>query len=277
MATKEERKGPPIERKIVSAATGEAVVSGSQAAGATPGGKKGSARGLRIAAAVLWALAILAEAAAILMLNKTIYLPGENLTTWLIVALAVDLVLVVIGSQLWKKANRIDPASKKNKIKFWLWNNLGVIVSIVAFLPIIVVLLNNKNLDPKTKRLVSIVAAVALALGVATSYDWNPASQEDLAQAQEQAETLRDGQVFWTTWGRRHHLYEDCSSLSRSATLFFGTMDEAFDAGRAELCKFCEPRANAGEVAVLSEQAREALPEGSADEPPDEAEAEQAA
>jgi hypothetical protein len=55
---------------------------------------------------------------------------------------------------LWKKANHIDPASEKNKAKFWLWNNLGTILSVLAFLPIIILVFTNKDLDKKSKGLV---------------------------------------------------------------------------------------------------------------------------
>jgi len=244
------QKKPPVERKIVDVSKGtEKTVSTAKTYAPTPEAK-GRAGGLRIAAVILWVLAILAEVAAILMLIRYIYVPEENLVTWLLVALGVDLVLLVIGSQLWKRANHIDPASKKNKVKFWLWNNLGLIVSIVAFLPILILFLNDKKLDGNAKKLVSIVAAVALAIGGLLAVDWNPVSQEELAEAQVQANEIGDGRVAWTTWGRRFHLYQDCSSLNQSATLFVGTVAEASEAGRAELCKFCEARAEAGERAL---------------------------
>jgi hypothetical protein len=109
-------------------------------------------------------------------------------------------------------------------------------------------LLNDKNLDAKTKRLVTIVAAVAIALGVGTSYDWNPVSEEALAAAQEQAEVVNADQVYWTTFGRKYHLYLDCSSLANSANLYQSTVNDSFEAGRVDLCKFCASRAEAGEV-----------------------------
>ena len=64
---------------------------------------------------------------------------------WLIGALVVDLILVIIGSQLWKKANRLDPASKQSSVKFFLWNNMGLIASVICFLPIVILLLANKE------------------------------------------------------------------------------------------------------------------------------------
>ncbi len=65
--------------------------------------------------------------------------------------MVVDLVLVVIGSMLWKKSNRLDPASEKNKFMFFMQSQLGLVVSAIAFLPLIIFILTSKNLDKKQK------------------------------------------------------------------------------------------------------------------------------
>lgn len=172
-------KKKPVERKIISASEAKkeskkTVSSGEQRKvqeakhapeGSTP---KGRAIGRRVAAVILWIVGILFEVAALLILNGTIYI-GDNKLLFLLIALGLDLIAVIIASQLWKKANHIDPASEKNKVKFFLWNNLGVIASIIAFLPILILLLKNKDLDAKTKKIASIVAAVALVAAVGTS------------------------------------------------------------------------------------------------------------
>jgi hypothetical protein len=188
--------------------------------GATTGTKppKQQAAILRVLAVCMWVLAITAEAAAILILNKWIY-TGDSFITWLIVALVVDLIFVVIGSQFWKKSNRIDSASGKDKIKFWLWNNLGVIVSVIAFLPIIILTLNDKKMDKKTKKIVTVVGAVALLIAGGTSYEWNPVSLEDAFPVDNVQETSIGNDVYWTRLGKKYHLYQDCSSLTR-LTLF---------------------------------------------------------
>ena len=67
---------------------------------------KGRASTLRLVAALLWVLAIAAEVGAIILLKR----PPVNMV-WLIVLIVVDLALAVAGSLLWKKANRLDPAS----------------------------------------------------------------------------------------------------------------------------------------------------------------------
>ena len=65
--------------------------------------------------------------------------------TWLIVFIALDLIFVVIGSLLWKKANRLNPASEKNGFKFFVQNQLGLIIAVIAFLPIVIMVFTNKN------------------------------------------------------------------------------------------------------------------------------------
>jgi hypothetical protein len=213
-----------------------AETKGGAVAGAKP--PKQQAAILRVLAVCMWVFAITAEVMAILILNKWIY-TGDSFTTWLIVALAVDLIFVVIGSQFWKKSNRIDPASGKDKLKFWLWNNLGVIVSVIAFLPIIILMLNDKKMDKKVKRIVTVVGATALLIAGGTSYEWNPVSLEDAFPAANAQETNIGSEVYWTRFGKKYHLYQDCSSLTRSDTLFSGTVNDAYEAKRLELCAFC--------------------------------------
>ena len=102
-------------------------------------------------------MAIGFEVGAILLLNR----PPIS-TVWLIVLIAVDLIFAVVGSLLWKKANRLDPASEKDKVRFFLQNQLGAIISIIAFLPLVILILTNKDMNGKQKGLVGAVAVVAL-------------------------------------------------------------------------------------------------------------------
>lgn len=193
----------------------------------------------RWGAVILWVLALAFEVLTIMVINGYLYIPG-NILTYIIIGLVADLALVVIGSQLWKKSNHIDPASKKNKVKFFLWNNMGLIAALICFVPVIVILLKQKDLDPKVKKIATIIAAVAAVVAGATSIDWNPASAEELAQAQSDAAAYTvDGSVYWTQFGKRYHLDEDCQSLRNSATLYRGTVEEAFEAKRGTPCKFC--------------------------------------
>lgn len=197
------------------------------------------AKGFRIGAWVLWLVGIAFEVLAILMLNKTMYVAPEKFNLFFFGALAVDLVAVVIASQLWKKANHIDPASEANKAKFVLHNNLGVIMSIIAFLPILILLLRNKDLDKKTKKIASIVAAAALLVAGLSSVDYHPVSQEQLAEAKQEVEQNTDGTVYWTQFGKSYHYDPDCHTIKNSKNVYYGTIEEAFEAKRSDPCDYC--------------------------------------
>ena len=208
--------------------------------GAKPAPAKGNATTLRIGSVILWLVAIALEVVAILVFRKVIPTSSETMFWVLgIGALVLDLICVIIGSTLWKKANRIAPASRANKVKFWLWNNMGVIVSVIAFAPLIVPLLTDKNADGKTKKIGSVVAVVALLIAGLLSYDFDPVAKEDLDAA---TGVYGDASVYWTARGSVYHSCEDCYSLDRTDELTFGTVDQAIAANRQRLCKICAKR-----------------------------------
>ena len=79
----------------------------------------------RVWAIICWVIAIAFEVIGILKLTDVInWFNGLDLTTFLIICIVLDLIFVIIGSLLWKKANHIDPISEKNQIKFWTRNIL---------------------------------------------------------------------------------------------------------------------------------------------------------
>ena len=180
------------EKKIIDADTGLEVKAGSKKKPVSSTGAPmheaapvGNAKTLRIGAILLWVLALVFEVLAVLVVAGKVDLKFMSELAQLIVFLVLDLICVVIGSQLWKKANHIDPASEKNPTKFWLWNNMGVIVSTVAFIPFVIVLLSSKETDKKTKAIGTVVAIIALMLAGVSSYDFNPVSEEQQAAAIE--------------------------------------------------------------------------------------------
>lgn len=197
--------------------------------------ESGSATGLRIGAIILWLLAIGCEAVGILMLFGKIEITFISTLAAIIGLIVIDLIFVIIGSLLWKKSNRIDPASKKNKVKFFLWNNMGLIACIIAFVPYIVLLLSNKNLDKKTKTIATIAAIIALLIGGACSIDYNPISIEE----KNSAENIIKGEVYGTTFGKCYHLYSDCQAINKSDVKTYATVTEAIESNHTRLCKFC--------------------------------------
>jgi len=206
---------------------------------AKPAPENGNPMGLRIGAVILWVAAIIFEVLAILIVAGKINMTFLPVKWQLIVMIVLDLICVIVGAQLWKKANHIDPVSEQNKVKFWLWNNMGVIACVVAFVPIIILMLANKNLDKQTKVLCTVVAVIALLIGGLVSYDWNPISLE---QKEAAVEALGDTDVYWAPFGKVYHTHEDCQALNHSETLTFGTVDQAIAAGRTRLCSFCAGR-----------------------------------
>lgn len=202
---------------------------------------EGKPTGLRVGAIVLWVAAIAFEVLAILILFGKITLTFMPTLAQIIIALVLDLACVSVGSNLWKKANHIDPASESNKVKFWLWNNLGLIVTAFAFVPFIILSLTNKNADKKTKTIATVVAVIALLVGGLVSYDWNPVSQEGKDTA---IETLGDQDVYWTQFGKVYHTHEDCGHLNNSDELFTGTVEAAMENNKPRICKDCAKKDN---------------------------------
>ncbi len=204
---------------------------------------KGKARNLRIIAVISWIVAIGAEVLAILVLRKV---PIN--TTWLILLIIAALLFAVIGSLLWKKSNRLDPASEKDRVKFFIQNQLGLIISIIAFLPLVILIFTNKDLSGKQKGLVGTIAVIALAIAGLTGIDFNPPSQEQYLEQTQQVESLNNGLnlVYWTKSGHSYHLYQDCSYINTDRTdeIFEGTVAQARELKNiTDLCDRCENRA----------------------------------
>lgn len=197
----------------------------------------------RVWAIICWVLAIAFEVIGILRLTDVInWFSGLDITAFLIICIVLDLIFVIIGSLLWKKANRIDPASEKNKVKFWLWNNLWTIVAVVAFLPLIVLVFTDKDLDKKSKKLVGSIAIVALAVAGLVSYDRDPISSEQLELAQKEVlQVSPSGTVYWAEYSKKYHVDKDCPAFSNSETVYEWTVADAFERGLTDPCRRCIP------------------------------------
>ena len=221
------------KKKIVAADSGKVVEAGSRKKKAAA--PVGNATGLRVGAVALWVVALAFEVVALFILNGKINLTFMPSLYQIIIALVLDLICVIIGSQLWKKANHIKPASEKNKLLFWLWNNMGLIVCAIAFIPFVILTLTNKNADKKTKTIATVVAIIALLIGGVASYDFNPVSEE---QQQAAIEAISDD-VYWSPFGKVYHTHDDCQSLNKTDTLTYGNVEEAIADGRTRLCAFC--------------------------------------
>lgn len=202
------------------------------------GDRKERAKSKRILAIVLWLLAITCEVFGILRLTDKI--DWLDKVPFVIGAIVLDLAFFIPGSLLWKKANHIDPISEKNKVGFWCWNNLGTILSVLAFLPIIIFVLTNKDLDKKDKTIVTAVAAVALLIAGISSYDFNPVSSEKLNDAQKEViAKIGEDKVYWAKTSKKYHVDPDCPAFSRSEEVYEGTVADAYERNITDPCRRC--------------------------------------
>ena len=44
-------------------------------------------------------------------------------------------IFAIAGSLMWKAANKHDPARESEKARFFFQNQLGAIITVIAFLP----------------------------------------------------------------------------------------------------------------------------------------------
>ena len=236
--------------------SGAARENASRAFVPTPESKQQAGK-FRMYGILLWVLAVVAEIIAMVILFQKD--PEIDLTTGkralLIGILVVDLILLVVGSMYWKKANRYDPASKQNTLKFFFQNQLGVVVAAIAFLPVVILAFIKKE------YLIGAIAALFMVGGGAASADYNPPSQEEYAQQISEVETLT-GQdfVYWTKSGSKYHLYDDCRYINTSKTteIFEGSVADARkEKNITELCSACRTKVMK-ERGITEEQLQEA-------------------
>jgi hypothetical protein len=221
---------------------------------------KSKASTFRVIAFIGWIIAIGLEVFAIFKLLNPLNM------TWLIVVVVIALALAITGNLLWKKATRLDPASEKNKFKFFVNNQLGAIMSALAFLPLLIMVLTNKDMSGKQKGILGSIVGVALLAAVGTGIDFNPPSVEQYTEQTRRVEELT-GQnlVYWTASGKSYHLYNTCHHINRDVTkeIFEGTVADARELKNiTDLCNTCANKAekeknNAFEEAVEMEDAEQ--------------------
>lgn len=195
----------------------------------------------RMIALGLWAVAIILELVAIFWLLRPSFdelVASQGFPQWrwwtLMGFLAVIGVLAIGGSILWKQANRLDPASEKEPVKFFIQNQLGAIIAILAFLPLIAMIFLNKDMDAKQKN---IAGGAAVVMALAATYmgiDFQPLSKEQVAvESQVVKQLVGQDLVWWSEGGGVVHLCENVSDLNNATTaLSSGPISSAFGAGK---------------------------------------------
>src|SRR3954453_18038280 len=143
-------------------------------------GQKSAATRLRLFAAISWIMAIGAEIAGIVLLRQHKFDHG-NLP--LLIGILVGIAIFAIaGSLMWKAANKQDPARESDRARFFFQNQLGAIITVIAFLPLLALIFMDKDMDPKNKKIAGGVGAVLAVVATLIGVSWNPPSVEQYTQ-----------------------------------------------------------------------------------------------
>lgn len=225
----------------------------------TPEAKKKSLT-FRWIALGLWILAIATEAVGIFWLLRQREFVGEDgalvrdpdtglleeqgvtatFPQWAFVTLIVLLVVIAAlsigGSLLWKKANRLDPAEKSDTVRFFVQNQLGVIIAIIAFVPLIILIFLNKDMDKGQKTTAGIIGIALAAIAVFFGIDFTPSSVEQYTADQSAViQLLGEDEVFWVEGGQVYHVCDEVSDIQTGSEIVSGTTAEAVAAGKIRL------------------------------------------
>lgn len=143
-------------------------------------GQKSAATRLRLFAAIAWIIAIGGEVAGVVLLYRHTFDHGHlGLLIGLLVGIAV---FAIAGSLMWKAANKQDPASRADAAKFFFQNQLGAIITLIAFLPLIVLIFMDKDMDPKNKKIAGGLGAVLAVVATLIGVSYHPPSVEQYTQ-----------------------------------------------------------------------------------------------
>jgi len=225
---------------------------------------KKKATTFRVIAFILWIVAIAGEAVGIFWLLRQRELvsgsegeglrrdPETGLLTeasdavyefpqWAFISLIVLLVVIaalsIIGSILWKKANRLDPASKKDTVRFFVQNQLGAIIAIIAFVPLIILVFLNKDMSGAQKGIAGGLGIVLVLVAGYIGVDTNPASVEKYTADQSAViQLLGQDKVYWVEGGSVYHVCNDVSDIQNASSApGEGTTAQAVAEGKQRL------------------------------------------
>ena len=192
-------------------------------------GQEAAAKRLRIFAVLSWIIAICGEVAGIVLLRQGRFDQG-NLP--LLIGILVGIAIFAIaGSLMWKAANRHDPARESDRARFFFQNQLGAIITVIAFLPLIVLIFMDKDMDPKNKKIAGGIGVLLAAGATLIGIDWNPPSVEQYTKDMNTcAEQIKTGQP---TTACSPEVAEQAKDIARdSKTVADATKDAAHPAGQ---------------------------------------------
>src|SRR5690606_24622838 len=156
---------------------------------------------------------------------------------WAFITLLVMIVAIaalsITGSFLWKKANRLDPARRSDTVRFFVQNQLGAIIAVIAFLPLIILIFLNKDMDKGQKATAGVIGVVLAAAAVALGIDYSPSSVEQYTADQSAViQLLGQDEVVWVDGGAVYHVCDEVSDIQTGSEKRTGTTAEAVEAGK---------------------------------------------
>lgn len=134
----------------------------------------------RIFASIAWIVAIGSEIGGVILLLRHKFDHGNM--GLLIGILVVIAIFAIAGNLLWKAANRHDPARASDTFRFFFQNQLGAIITVIAFLPLVLLIFTDKNMDPQTKKVAGGAGAVLAVIAALIGVSYNPPSVEQYTQ-----------------------------------------------------------------------------------------------
>src|SRR5690606_6222092 len=132
--------------------------------------------------------------------------------------------------------NRLDPAEKSDTVRFFVQNQLGAIIAIIAFVPLVILIFLNKDMDKGQKTTAGIVGIVLAALAVFIGVDFNPPSVEKYTADQSTViQLLGQDEVTWVAGGAVYRVCDQVSDLQTGSEIQTGTTAEAVAAHKERL------------------------------------------
>lgn len=192
-------------------------------------GQQSAAKRLRLFAILAWVVAIGGEIAGIVLLRQHKFDHG-NLGL-LIGILVVIAIFAIAGNLMWKAANKQDPALAADKAKFFFQNQLGAIITLIAFLPLVVLIFMDKDMDPKNKKIAGGIGAVLAVIATLVGVSFKPPSVEQYTQDMNQcAAQIKAGQP---TTACSPEVADQAKDIARdSSTVAEATKDAAHPTGQ---------------------------------------------
>ena len=139
-------------------------------------GQKSAATRLRIFAAIAWIIAICGEIAGVVLLYQHKFDHGNlGLLIGILVGIAI---FAIAGSLMWKAANKQDPARESDRARFFFQNQLGAIVTVIAFLPLLVLIFMDQDMDPRNKKIAGGAGVVLAIIAALIGVSYHPPSVE---------------------------------------------------------------------------------------------------